>query len=179
MKILKGNNGFTIIETLVAINLMFIAITFIFSFFLFAQKFTGTLSRNYTDKYIIQSLFSKIDFTLRKSDQFTVSFNNGFIHIVTNNGDSIIISKESINLSNYISVPVQENIIVRLDMFSNDRVIFENGIIADMLTSLGGNVINSIKIRSIDIKLDINGRRYQYEVITPAFSVKSFTNLER
>ncbi len=177
MKILKENNGFTIIETLVAINLMFITITFIFSFFVFAQNFTGTLSRNYTDKYIIQSLFSKIDLTLRKSDQFTVSFNNKFIHIVTNDVDSIIISKESINLSNYISVPVHENITVRLDMFSNDQVMFENGVITDMQTSLGGNVLNSIKIRSIDIKLDINGRRYQYEVITPAFSVKRFKNL--
>lgn len=179
MKSLKQNKGFTLIETLVAINLMFISVTFIFSFFLFIQKFTGTLSGNFTDKYIMQSLFSKIDLTLRKSDQFIVSFNNNMIYIITDSEDSVIITKESISLTNYNTVTASDNIISKFNLFSNDRIIFENGTIIENTANITENAIHSSVIRSIEIGVEINGKKNVYEIITPAFSVKRFINLEK
>lgn len=179
MKSLKQDKGFTVIETLVAVNLMFISVTFIFSFSLFIQKFTGTLSGNFTDKYIMQSLFSKIDLTLRKSDQFIVSLNNDMIFIITDSEDSVIISKESISLTNYNTVSALDDITCQFNLFSNDRIVFENGTIIEKAANITENAIQSSEIKSIEIRVEINGKKNTYEIITPAFSVKRFTNLEK
>lgn len=178
MKILYDNKGFTLVETLVAINLVLIAVTFIFSFYLFFQKFTGSLSKNYEEKYIIQSLFSKIDLTLRKSDFYTVSWNDNNILIVTENGDSVIITNESISLSNYITVQGSENITLEVILFSNDRVKFESGALTEKPLCIDESSIISYKIRSIDVRVKLNGKEYAYEIITPAFSNKRFNNVE-
>lgn len=179
MKLLRQNNGFTLIETLVAINLSFIAIGFIFSFYLFAQRFTETLSRNFTDKYLIQNFFNKTIGMLKGADYFEIINNNGAISIVTDGLDSILISANSMSLKNILNITELEKPVITLKLFSDKELILQPEITQNNLSRINGSdyPLQSSKIKCIRFEITKKDKMYSYEYFTPAYAINRFINI--
>lgn len=179
MKHFKSNNGFTLIETLVAINLSFIAIGFIFSFYLFAQRFTETLSRNFTDKYLIQNFFYETDRMLKSADYFEIINNNGNINIVTDEQDSIFISVTSLSLKNILIIAELEKPVITIKLFSGKEPILQPGAMENNVSQISGTdfPLQSSKIKCILFELIKKDKKYSFVYFAPAYAINRFNNI--
>lgn len=179
MNLVKNNKGFTLIETLVAINLSFLAITFIFSFYLFTKKFTETLSKNYTEKYLIQSFFSSVDKALKKPDYFEVTMQNGNLQIISNQNASFNLFKDSISLNNILSLSSLDRAGVTIFLFDNRELIIEPGTEIENGEFMyeGTFPIKSYSIKSIRFEIEKRAKKYSYEFYLPDIAIKRFENI--
>jgi hypothetical protein len=173
MRLLRKNNGFTLIETLVAINLSFIAVGFIFSFYLFAQRFTDTLSRNFIDKYLIQNIFNKTVRMLKGADYFEIINNNGAISIVTDGQDFILISANSMSLKNILNITELEKPILTIKLFSGKELVLQPGDIENNVSQIGGTdfPLQSSKIKCLLFEIIKKDKKYSFEYFTPAYAI--------
>lgn len=181
MKVLKNNRGFTLIETLVSINLSFIAISLIFSFYLFAQKFSESLSRNYTDKYIQMSFFYNLEKTLSNSDEYIIKFIGNKIIINTSTDDSIYISKDSISLNGIFEISKIERIDISISTDTEQDVLsWSDGVLEDPASLLNeNNILESNSIHFILFEFERNKKIYTYQIFSPATSISHFTSISR
>jgi len=179
MKVLKNNKGFTLIETLVSINLSFIAISLIFSFYLFSQKFSESLSRNYLDKYIQISFFNNLERTLCNSDYYVIRFVDDWIILNTNSNDSIFISKDSISLNNLFFISNIENLGISISTNTEKEVLNWNGGVLEDPESLlnKDNILESNSIHSILFKFKRNKKFYFYHYFSSNTSISNLKNL--
>ena len=179
MKILNKNNGFTLIETLVAINLSFIAISLIFSFYLFAQKFSESLSRNYTDKYIQMSFFYNLENTLSNSDEYFIKFIGNKIIINTSNDDSIFISQDSISLNGIFEISKLEKINISISTDTEQDVLsWSDGVLEDPNALLKeDNFIKSSSIHSIIFEIERNKKSLSYQILSSNASISHLKNI--
>ncbi|MDP2362616.1 MAG: hypothetical protein Q8M94_02480 [Ignavibacteria bacterium] len=181
MKLVKENKGFTLIETLVSINLSFIAISLIFSFYLFAQKFSESLSRNYLDKYIQISFFNNLERTLNNSDEYFINFIEDRIIINTSNEDSIFISQDSISLNGIFEISRIENLNIRSSTDTEkDMLTWNDGILEDPASLLNqDNILESTSIRTILFEIERNNKVYTYQIFSPASSISHFKDISK
>lgn len=179
MKHLSTNNGFTLIETLVAINLSFIAIGFIFSFYLFAQRFTETLSRNFTDKYLIQNFFNNADRMIKSANSFEIINNNGTINITTDEQDSIVISTTSMSLKSVLKITELEIPLITIVLYSGKELVLQPEITENNLSQISGTdfPLQSSKIKCIRFEIIKKDKKYSYEYFTPAYAINRFVNI--
>lgn len=181
MKLAKENEGFTLIETLVSINLSFVAISLIFPFYLFAQKFSESLSRSYTDKYIQISFFHNLERTLNNSDEYFINFLQDRIIINTSNDDSIFISQDSISLNGILEISKIEktNISISTDM-EKDIISWNDGVLTDPTALLNeDNFLESNSIKSILFEFERNNKIYTYQIFSPSTSTSHFKNISK
>jgi type II secretory pathway component PulJ len=179
VKGLKNNNGFTLIETLVSINLSFVAISLIFSFYLFAQKFSESISRNYTDKYIQMSFFYNLERTLSKSDEYFIKFIGNKIIINTSNGDSIYISNDSISLNGIFEISKLEKIDISISADTEQDVLsWSDGVLEDPNALLNeNNILESNSIHSILFKIERNKKILSYQILSSNASITHLKNI--
>lgn len=179
MRLLRQNNGFTLIETLVAINLSFIAIGFIFSFYLFAQRFTETLSRNFTDKYLIQNFFNKTVSIIKNANYYEITEVNNAIIIITEGTDSIFISATSMSLKNILIIDDLEKAAITVQLFSDKELILQPEITQNNLSQINGSdyPLQSSKIKCIGIEIIKKDKKYSYEYFTPSYAINRFNNI--
>lgn len=179
MRVLKDNKGFTLIETLVSINLSFIAISLIFSFYLFAQKFSESLSRNYTDKYIQMSFFYNLEKTLSNSYEYFIKFTGNKIIINTSNDDSIYISQDSISLNGIYKISKIERIDISISTdMEKDVLTWSGGVLTDSNTLLNeNNILESNSIHSILFEIERNKKTCSKKIFHPNASISHLKNI--
>lgn len=175
MKLISNIKGFTLVETLVAINLSFIGITFIVSFYLFVFRFTQTISENYTHKYIYQNLFYNLENSLRKSDNYKVDFSTDHIILSTENSDTLLIYKDSLSLNNILVIPALENLAIHIHLFNGEELSITPGGLLDFQNN--ETVINSMDIKSLKFEIEKAERLFHFEIFTQAIPVKRFINI--
>lgn len=166
-------------ETLVSINLSFIAISFIFSFYLFAQKFSESLSRNYTDKYIQLNFFQNLERTLSNSDEYFINILNDRIIINTSNDDSIYISQDSISLNGIFEISKLERIDISISTdIEQDVLIWNGGVLTDPTALLNeNNIFESISIHSILFEIERNKKIYSRQIFSSNASITHLKNI--
>lgn len=175
MKLLNKNSGFTLIETLVAINLSFIAISLIFSFYLFAQKFSESLSRNYTDKYIQISFFNNLEKTLNNSDGYILRLIDDRLIINTSNEDSILILPTSISINEIFELSNIDSISISISTDIESYLVkWENGTLTN--SNFENQTLKSNKIYSILFKINRSSKKYSFLLITMPNSITQFQN---
>lgn len=179
MKSIQSNNGFTIIETLVAINISFIAITMIFSFYLFAEKFTKNFSDNYSEKFKLLSSFNLLENTLRKCDEYEIIIQKGSIDIYTSEYDSICITQYSILLNRTFLIDSPENLNISISISGQEEFLVRNNIIVTELTELStsNNIITSTVIDYILFNIENNKHSMSYKIINSSISINHFNNI--
>jgi hypothetical protein len=179
MKLVKENKGFTLIETLVSINLSFIAISLIFSFYLFAQKFSESLYQNYTDKYIQMSFFHNLERTLNNSDEYFIKFLEDRIIIYTSYDDSIYISLDSISLNGIFEISKIERINISISTDTNKEVLnWIDGVLEDPASLLNeGNILESSSIHSILFEIERNKKIYPMQILPSNASITHLKNI--
>ena len=173
------NKGFTLIETLVAINLSFIALTVIISFFLFAKNFSESLSRNYINKYLQISFFNNVENALRNSDNYFINIGDNKTIIKTNNEDSIYFAQDSIALNTIFFISKIEKTEISITTDTDADIVIRNGELVTNPTSLlnENKILESNRIHSISFQIIKNKMKYSYQIFSPAVSVTHFKNL--
>ncbi len=127
MKVCKNNNGFTISETLVVINLALLMFIILVGFYLFMMKFSSNLNTRLSSK---QDLYDQIFFisqALERSERYTINVDEESAQIKLKEGGVIdfkngqIIINEEFSLSDSIDYSIQ---IFNLD---KEQVFIKNG----------------------------------------------------
>ena len=179
MKVLKSNKGFTLIETLVSINLSFIAISLIFSFYLFAQQFSESISRNYTDKYIQMSFFYNLERTLSQSEEYFIKILEDNIIINTSHDDSIFISQDSISLNGIFEISKIEYLNISISTDTEQEVLsWSDGVLEDPNGLLNeNNILESNSILSILFEIERNKKICSKKIFSSNASITHFKNI--
>lgn len=188
MKVFGRTDGFTLIELLVAINIAFIAITFIISFYLFSAKFVKDTSSRLDWKENKDAVLFFIEQVLNKSQAFNIkngdtleqgkSESNSEIIITTQEGKIIRINRKKISLDKEFS----------LTGFDDSRIDIElkNGFFIKMINiKNSGHGINkptdilSAQIKRIQLEIIKDQNIYTLEYNTPAISEFQFQNIRQ
>lgn len=179
MTVLKNSKGFTLIETLVSINLSFIAISLIFSFYLFAQKFSESFSRNYIHKYTQISFFNNLERVLNNSDEFVINYFDEKIFITTSNEDSIFISQDSISLNNFFFISKIENLNLSISTDTNQETLtWNDGVLVDPESLLNEDIIlESNSVKSLLFEFERNSKNYSYQIFSSNTSISHLKNI--
>lgn len=178
MKSLNKNNGFTLIETLVSINLSVIAISLIFSFYLFAKKFSESLSRNYMDKYVQISFFNNLEKTLNNSDEYFIKFTEDRISIITSNEDSIFISKNAISINGISELTKLDSISIGISTDLNEEMLnWKDGVLENSTLLLNENsVLESNEIILILFEIKRNNKNCSFQYFLSPNSISRYKN---
>lgn len=176
MKTPNKNNGFTLIETLVTINLSFITISLIFSFYLFAQKFSESLSQNYLEKYIQTSFLNALEKTLNNGDGYILRFVDDSIIINTNEEDSILISPNSISINRIFEITNLDSISISISTDIESYLVkWENGTLTN--SNFENQTLESNKILSILFEIVVNKKYYSFNHSPISNSTTHFINI--
>lgn len=171
----KKNNGFTLIETLVSINLAFIAISLVFSFYLFVKSFYESFSSNYIEKYSTTNFFYQLEKTLNNSDEYYIQFLDEKVIIHTNENDSIIITADSISLNGVIYLTDLQT--VKLRSSTDPKGVdftWAGGVLSP--SKPRSIELQSQKIHLLSIEIERIKKKYTYVLFTPSHSINHFTN---
>ncbi|MDP4196297.1 MAG: hypothetical protein Q8940_14670 [Bacteroidota bacterium] len=175
MKHVKKNNGFTLIEILVGINLSFIVITAGTALFLFTNKFIiGSLNRM-QEKYSISSMINGFEETLKKSETFTVSISSYKTIITFDNNSVMEFSYDKITLKNYELSHEMDSYIISINMKTGEEVTIENGTIKGFYKK--GNIISEDEIKSISLNITKAKNSYEMKYNIPQVSINQFRNI--
>jgi Tfp pilus assembly protein PilW len=91
MKHLKQDDGFTLIEILVSINVAFILITLIVSVYLFTTNFIGSTIRKVEKDDEAYNYLNYLDVKLRKNGIFSLTREKDAIYFSFNNRDTLFV----------------------------------------------------------------------------------------
>lgn len=174
------NKGFTLIETLVAINISLITISFIFSFYFFILKFSDLFANNYTDKYIQMSFFYNLNKTLKNCDECIVKLENEKF-LFDMDDDTLFITKDSISLSNVFYISKIESTDIIINTINEEKILIRNCELRSNASILPNNKIEitSQNITSIIFKIERKGKSFNYQIFLPNTSIKRFKNIKK
>ncbi len=175
MRVLNKNNGFTLFEIIVGINIGFLLLTVLVSFFLFSTKFISSTTKNLNERQNINDFLIRFETTLRKADHFYIQkLDSSFVCIV-NNYDSISFNKNFISLMDIYIISEIENYGVNITMESGELLSFSNGSLEESFPPM----ISSGDIISIDLDVLKNSHSYRAHYITPNISINRFRNIDK
>ncbi len=173
----KKNNGFTLLETLVSINLAFIAISLVFSFYLFAKSFYESFSSNYIEKYSTTNFFYQLEKKLNNPDEYYIQFLDEKVIIYTIENDSIIITANSISLNGVINITNLENVKLRSSTdIEEEHFAWISGVLSS--GNSRSTELQSQKIQSLFFEIERKKKKYSYSIYSPTNSIRRFTNLK-
>ncbi|MFC2094556.1 hypothetical protein ACFLSH_02895 [Bacteroidota bacterium] len=176
---IKKIDGFTLVETLVAINLSFLALTFMMSAYLFSQKFISSYIKKLDEKYNIQIFLDHLDRTLNSSDSFQIKLNDRTTTFLINDNELLLIQESGITLLNYDEIHGIEYSELQIKMDENESLSVING---KPIKSLKFNIegikqISSNSLNEINMKFRINSKDYKYRFINPGIAIQQFDNI--
>ncbi|MBI1937430.1 MAG: type II secretion system protein [Ignavibacteriales bacterium] len=175
MKLIKDEKGFTLIELMVTINLSFMALAFIISFFLMINKiFIGTTKRA-EEKHATYDFFYKLGEMLDKSEQYFIQTNDSTSQIISSGG-TLNFSAGEITGNKFMYVDEIEKYEVKVFFISGNSLILANGKAENLMTTGETNMYASDSIKSISLML-VKNRIYNSTIYNKQIPYKRFKNL--
>ena len=174
MRIINDENGFTLIETLIAILIMVTAVASIISFYLFANKFIKTASINLEERQKINQFVIDVSEMIYKSNQFNLLINESLILIQLEDGKKISFSDKDISIQNYYELSEIEGCRFSIDLEDGENITFDSK----------KSEMNGIKnipieqISSMNIEIAYKSRKYKILYNKPPISILKFINIE-
>lgn len=116
--------GFTLVELLIGINLAFIAVSLIISFYLFTAKFAGSVSKSLNDKEMISDSIMKLQDLIRKKREFSITGEiDGAVYFIFEKTDTVSFKQDSFRMVNYYSLGKLEDYSIRLLLYGGREVV--------------------------------------------------------
>jgi hypothetical protein len=173
MKLIKNDDGFTLIEILVTINLTVIAVTFIVSFYLFASKFINAATTKFErDQKTAQFTYNLQNF-ISKSNGFNILINQKTVLLTLENGKKIIFADSIISLDDYYKLTKVHQFGFSILLESGETILVNS----NPPDSTEENNIIAGQITNMKISIICNGKEYDVLYNKPMISTLRFTNI--
>ncbi|MBN2571425.1 MAG: hypothetical protein JXA68_04800 [Ignavibacteriales bacterium] len=174
----KKISGFTLIETIVGINLSFLLLTSLISFYLFISKYVASTTRNFEDKQIINEFFVRLNDALKKSDEFFYVNEHGSNFLLFNQHDTITFNKESLDIKKIYKINKIDSYEIIFKLFSGEQNKIKGNAENDFIySSLRDSKLKNSEIVSISFSIVKNKKEYQYFFYNKKIANKNFQNI--
>lgn len=172
----RKDQGFTILETMVAINLSFIVITTLIGFYLFINKFISISSNNLHNKINDDNSLNLISELLYKADCFSLNLSSDSIQIKINN-KTVCYSPEEISVSNIFFIKdISLNSFI-ISIHDKGKIEwqreFNHRFQEEELT------IESNKIENFSFEFEKNTKKMFIRYYQPSISANNFINIDK
>jgi len=177
-KLINSEDGFTLIEILVSMNLSFILITLLVTMYLFTSKFTSQTIKRITNKVEITTSLSGFFKELERADCFYFEQRDSSTVLVINNQDTIYFRKDNITSSQLFGLDRIEKYELCLSIESGEEIKLINGIIMNSTYNLQDKLrFESPFINKISLILESCGKQYITYYIKPPYLISNFKNI--
>lgn len=172
----RKQDGFTLIEVLVAINLSFFVLTLAVSFYLFAAKFINSFNDRFEKNEASYEFINQLDGILKESNGFQIivreSTNFDFLGLPK----EIIFNKvftlgEIYGLANIESYKFNLITDDNINYFISRTDSFDTGNFPDNFS------VYSQEVRNFELRFVQNGKSYNYKYQNPSYSAARFINI--
>ena len=176
MKLIEGQRGFTLIEIIVTINLAFLAVAIIVSFYLMISKiFTGTIKRS-EEKHVTNDFFYKLNDMLNKAEWYSFQVSDTTSQLICRR-DTVNFYEGRISGSNIMYLDNIKNYETKVYFVTGDSINISNGKVESLFFMPGEiKTFASDSILSISLNMERNGI-YNYNIYTKPIPYKRFKNL--
>lgn len=176
----KREEGFTLIEILVGINLSFILVTLLISFYLFSVKFTSTTTTKLNEKQNISNFLFLFNERLKKSEEYYFVQKNKEELFILDDRDTVSFNKSSFTIKNLFKINYIEKYLMTIELLSGERLSFLNGErVLGALNSKLDNSIPSSKIHNVEISFSVHNKNYHLIAVNYLQECKGFKNISR
>ena len=177
-KTINREEGFTIIEVIVAINISLIAIAVIFTFYLFLIKFNSSLEKKIDHENNVYSVLYNLEKKLDNSSDFSFNMVNNSLSLVVNDTEIVYFNRSRFLLNNEVLLSDINNVELYINPDSEDKYIYKNGqIVEGRFDSANSNTIKNEEIREFFLLFEYHGRKITFRYNTTPYSSGSFNNL--
>ncbi len=112
---LRGEEGFTLMELLVSINLSFIVFAVMLSTYLLTYKLIFSTMRKIEEKETLVSIMQHIDQSIKQRQGFTVAtISNGTVLFLFDWKDTVYVTTKCVNMSNYLTSCDLDRVILQI-----------------------------------------------------------------
>lgn len=174
MKIIKQDDGFTLIEVLVTISLSAIAITLIFSFYLFAGKFISTVTSSFEKNQKVNQFIFNLQDTINKSNGFIILIDHNMVIINLENNKKLIFTDSTVSLDNYYEIKDMSNYNFSINLENNESIVVSS----KAHSSVEQKEINASEISNMDITIIYDDNKYNVTYNKPMISTLRFVNIK-
>lgn len=175
---ISKNNGFTLIEIIVGINIGFLLLTVIVTFFLFSTKFVATTTKKMDERQNINNFLSRLETTLRKADHFYLQRLDTTAVCIVNDADTILFNNNIFSLMNIYKIKGFKEYNSVIEMQPENQSSMSEEIVKKSLSDLRQNgIVYSGDIKSISIEFSKNNHPYSFCYINPNISINRFRNI--
>lgn len=174
MKNIKQQDGFTLLEILVTINIAAITITLVVAFYLFTVKFLNSSIKVNEHEWDNKYFFYLLNKTLRNSNTLSVTVGSSSISLITSRQDSIHFASNKAQLKNIFEIDSIKNISVIIIKDNNAVIDFENG---KLVTNNLADGSNNIVFDEIDVDVQTVNSFYPFRYLSPEVSADKFKDL--
>lgn len=173
-------NGFTLIETLVVINLSLLIFALLISFYLFVSKYSSTVEKKVFSQAEVSMFLGRVHEKLQKTESFYINAEDSILTCTINANENISFGNDYIKL-NPSSVLILDSVYVDISLIEeNELLSINNGSIQNRyLVNQSDGRIYSHKIKTIRLLIRQEGREYRMNYFVPANRLQSFQNLYR
>ncbi|HLN34654.1 MAG TPA: hypothetical protein VK250_05160 [Nitrososphaeraceae archaeon] len=175
MKSISESKGFTIIELLVTINIAFLVIFFIITFYIFISKYSLGIMNNLELKSKSFLFLSKSNSILKKCDYFLIYAYNDSLIINTSDNHNIFFSIDNCKID---GIEMDFNLDqAQFKFFKDNEEILGYNLDARIKNENQEITLNSKELNEISIMSIMNGRIYQISYYKDDVSSKRFKNI--
>lgn len=175
MKLAKDEGGFTLIEILVTINLAFLAVAFIVSFYMLINKVVIGTNKKVEERHVTYDFLYRLNESLNKADWYSFQISDTSSQIISNR-DTIYFTGGSISGRRIMNVDNIDKYGMKIIFLSGDSLILENGRAADIILPDEIRTYAADSISSISLRLERN-RVYNWNIYNKRIPCKRFKNL--
>ena len=177
-KIKNKENGFTLIEVLVSINLSFILITLLVSLYLFTAKFISLTIKRMDSKIEITALLTRTSNLLEKADSFYFEQLDSSAVLILNNKDTVYFEPKNIRINSLTDFYKIDDYELSFYSKTGEETKLINGIMQNTGMMITGDLrFQSYSIKNINLKLIKDSKQYNMFYTIPKYSINNYRNI--
>ena len=175
MKFFKSDNGFTLIETLVSINLIVLVTSLVILFYLVSAKFISSVSNNFQESQNLFELMNKLEEVQQKSRFYNVYLLSDSLLVNFDNNKYFLLKSDTLDLDNNLVIYDISEPTIEFGRRNGNKTIYRcesSGINQNEIQSFSSD---DIKYFLISFLKDNN--KYDFTFYNTRESIKEFQNI--
>jgi len=170
--------GFTLMEVIVGINLGFLVLSVVVSFFLFSTKFISATTSNLEKKQNVNEFLIRLNNSFRTSNNFVFEQKDSNYIFTLNSVDTISINKHSFSLKKQYKITNIKNYELSITSYDNEKILIKDGMLLKGFYNSGQNLFTySGDIKVIEMMFTKNKSSYNFSYYSPDISINKFRNI--